>query len=114
MSRNTIFGWDLTTSQVGSGMCYETSGTFTVILVMIFHTALTHAVEILVSAEYDAEIHVEPLDEIQFDNEEICLPVTIKLRRHRAEVPTKKTLGAACHDLKYLDHRTIPPEKIHI
>ena len=59
LNRNTIFGWDLTASQVGSGMCYETSGTFTVDLVMLIHTALTHAVEILVYAEYDAEIEID-------------------------------------------------------
>ena len=59
LNRNTIFGRDLTASQVGSGMCYETSGTFTVDLVMLIHTALTHAVEILVYAEYDAEIEID-------------------------------------------------------
>ena len=59
LNRNTIFGWDLTASQVGSGMCYETSGNFTVDLVMLVHTALTHAVEILVYAEYDAEIEID-------------------------------------------------------
>ena len=40
-------------------MCYETSGTFTVDLVMLIHTALAHAVEILVYAEYDAEIEID-------------------------------------------------------
>ena len=59
LNRNTIIGWDLTASQVGSGMCYETSGTFTVDLVMLIHTALAHAVEILVYAEYDAEIEID-------------------------------------------------------
>ena len=59
LNRNTIFGWDLTASPVGSGMCYETLGTFTVDLVMLVHTALTHAVEILVYAEYDAEIEID-------------------------------------------------------
>ena len=59
LNRNTIFGWDLTASQVGSGMCCETSGTFTVDLVMLIHTALTHAVEILVYVEYDAEIEID-------------------------------------------------------
>ena len=59
LNRNTIFRWDLTVSQVESGMCYETSGTFTVDLVMLVHTALTHAVEILVHAEYDAEIEID-------------------------------------------------------
>ena len=56
LDRNTIFRWDLTANQVGSGMCYETLGTFTVDLVMLIHITLTHAVEILVYAEYDAEI----------------------------------------------------------
>ena len=59
LNRNTIFGWDLTASQVALGMCYETLGTFTMDLVMLVHTALTHAVEILVYAEYDAEIEVD-------------------------------------------------------
>ena len=59
LDRNTIFRWDLTASQVGSGMCYETLGTFTVDLVMLIHTTLTHAVEILVYAEYDAEIEID-------------------------------------------------------
>ena len=40
-------------------MCYETSGTFTVDLVMLVHTALTHAVKILVYVEYDAEIEID-------------------------------------------------------
>ena len=59
LNRNTIFGWDLTASQVGLGMCYKTSGTFSVDLVMLIQTALTHAVEILVYAEYDAEIEID-------------------------------------------------------
>ena len=40
-------------------MCYETLGTFIVDLVMLIHTILAHAVEILVYAEYDAEIEID-------------------------------------------------------
>ena len=58
----------------------------------------------------DFTFHVEPLDEIQFNNEEISVPIMVELRRRGAEVPTRKMLGAACYDLKSLDNRTIPPK----
>ena len=56
----------------------------------------------------DFAVCVEPLDEIQFDNEEICVPIMVQLRRRGAEVPTKKTSGVACYDLKSLDNCIIP------
>ena len=59
----------------------------------------------------DFAVRVEPLDEIQFDNEEICVPIMVELRRRGAEVPTKKTPGAACYDLKSLDYHIIPPKR---
>ena len=59
----------------------------------------------------DFAVCVEPLDEIQFDNEEICIPIMVELRRRGVEVPTKKMPGAACYDLKSLDYRIIPPKR---
>ena len=59
----------------------------------------------------DFAVRVEPLDEIQFDNEEICIPIMVVLRRRGAEVPTKKMPGVACYNLKFLDYRFIPPKR---
>ena len=59
----------------------------------------------------DFAVHVKPLDEIQFDNGEICIPIMVELRRQGAEVPIKKMPGVACYDLKSLDYRIIPSKR---
>ena len=68
LSRNVIFGWDPMASQVGLGMCYKMSGKFTVDLVMFIHEALDHAVEVIVYAEYDAEIEIDGKGKVTVHN----------------------------------------------
>ena len=66
------------------------------------------------SGNTDFTVLVKPLEEIQFDNKEICVPVMVELRRQGAEVPTKRMPGAACYDLKSLNYHTIPPHRSSI
>ena len=58
LQRNVIFGWDLTTTQLPYGLCYETTGKFTIDLHMLVNEHLAHVVDLIVYAEYDAEIEL--------------------------------------------------------
>jgi len=66
MHRNCIFGWDLTTTQLPYGMCYETSGRFTIDLIMLMNDMLAYVVDIIVYAEYDAEIELSASRKVKF------------------------------------------------
>lgn len=61
--------------------------------------------------ENSFETCVAPLDELQFDHEEVSVPIVVELRRKDAEVPTKSHKTSACYDLKSLDKKTIRPGK---
>ena len=66
LTRNCIFGWDLTTTQLLYGMCYETSGKFTIDLIMLVQNMLDHVVTIIVCAKYDAEIELYASRKVKF------------------------------------------------
>ena len=54
LTKNCIFGWDLTTTQLQYSMCYETSGKFTIDLIMLVQNMLHPVVTLIVYAQYDA------------------------------------------------------------
>lgn len=62
-----------------------------------------------IAGEDAVQIRVEPLNDLQFDYDEIKVPVTVELRRKEAEVPTRSRKTSACYDLKSLDRKTIRP-----
>ena len=66
LTRNCIFGWDLTMTQLPYGMCYEMSGKFTIDLIMLVQNMLDHVVTIIVYAEYDAEIELYASMKVNF------------------------------------------------
>ena len=66
LTRNCIFRWDLTTTQLPYGMCYETSGKFTIDLIMLVQNMLNHVVTIIIYAEYDAEIELYASRKVKF------------------------------------------------
>ena len=63
---NCIFRWDLTTTQLPYGMCYEMSGKFTIDLIMLVQNMLNHVVTIIVYAKYDAEIELYASRKVKF------------------------------------------------
>ena len=58
------------------------------------------------------QCRVEPLDDIQFDNDEV--PIEVELRRKDVEIPKKSHPGSACYNLKSLDTYHIYPKKQHV
>ena len=44
LQRNTIFGWDLTSTQLPSGLCYETTGKYTIDLIMTLENHLAYVI----------------------------------------------------------------------
>ena len=58
LTRNCIFWWDLTTSQLAYSMCYKMSGQFPIDLIMLVPNMLDDVVTIIIYAEYDAEIEL--------------------------------------------------------
>ena len=58
LQRNTIFGWDLTSTQLPSGLCYETTGKYTIDLIMTLENHLVYVINMIVYAEYNAEIEL--------------------------------------------------------
>ena len=66
LKRNCIFGWDLTNTQLPYGMCYETSGKFSIDLIMYVNTMLPHVIDIIVYTEYDAEIELYASKKVKF------------------------------------------------
>ena len=66
LKRNCIFGWDLTTTQLPYGMCYETVGKFTIDLIMLISDMLAHVVSIIIYTEYDAEIELYASRKVKF------------------------------------------------
>ena len=58
LARNCIFGWDLTTTQLPFGMCYETQGGEQIDLKLSLHASKDHPINIIIYAEYDAEIEI--------------------------------------------------------
>ena len=66
LTRNCIFGWDLTTTQLLYGLCYEMSGKFTIDLIMLVRDMLAHVVTIIIYAEYDAEIELYTSRKVKF------------------------------------------------
>ena len=45
-------------TQLLYGMCYEMSGKFTIVLIMLVQNMLNHVITIIIYAEYDAEIEL--------------------------------------------------------
>ena len=64
LERNCIFGWDLTTTQLPYGMCYETQGGEQINLKLSLHTAKPHPINIIIYAEYDAEIEISASNKV--------------------------------------------------
>ena len=48
LQRNTIFGWDLTSTQLPSGLCYETTGKYTIDLIMTIENHLAYVIDVIV------------------------------------------------------------------
>ena len=58
---------------------------------------------------------VEPLDDIQFDNdEEIKVSILVELRWRGAKIPKKSHPGSSCYDLKLLHNYHLHPKKQHV
>ena len=68
MQRKTIFGCDLTSTQLPSGLCYEMTGKFTIDLHMLINVHLAHVVDVIVYAEYNAEIELSSDRKVLHDN----------------------------------------------
>ena len=61
------------------------------------------------------QCRLEPLEDIQFDcDEEIKVPILVKLMHKDAEVPKKSHPGSCCYDLKSLETYRLCPKKKHI
>ena len=67
LTQNCIYGWDLTMTQLLYSMCYETSGKFTIDLIMLVQNMLDHVVTIILYAEYDAEIELYASRKVKFN-----------------------------------------------
>ena len=53
-------------TQLPYDMCYETSGKFTIDLIMLVQNMLNHVVTIIVYAKYDAEIELYASRKVKF------------------------------------------------
>jgi len=61
------------------------------------------------------QYQVEPLQDIQFDNdEEIKVPILVHLKHPDAEIPRKSHPGSSCYDLKSLETFRLRPKKRHV
>ena len=58
--RNCFFGFDLTTSQAPPGLCFEPSEMQTIEIVAQLWDAKAYALEMILYAEYDAEMEIQP------------------------------------------------------
>ena len=58
--RNCIFGFDLTTSHAPPGMCFEPAEMQTIEVVAKLRAAKDFAIEMILYAEYDAELEIQP------------------------------------------------------
>ena len=58
--RNCIYGFDLTTSHAPPGMCFEPVEMQTIEVIAKLRTAQTFAIEMILYAEYDAELEIQP------------------------------------------------------
>ena len=58
--RNVFFGFDLTTTGAPAGICYESSESQTIEVIAHIREAKTFPIEMLVYAEYDAELEIQP------------------------------------------------------
>ena len=53
-------------TQLLYGMCYKTSGKFTIVLIMLVQNMLDRVVTIIVYAKYDAEIELYASRKVKF------------------------------------------------
>ena len=58
--RNCIFGFDLTSSHTPPGMCFEPTEMQQLEVVAQLRTAKAYALEMIIYAEYDAEMELQP------------------------------------------------------
>ena len=61
------------------------------------------------------QCQVNPLEDIQFDNdEEIKVPILIHLRHPDTEIPEKSHPESSCYDLKSLERYRLRPKSQHV
>ena len=67
-ARNCIFGFDLTTSHAPPGMCFEPTEMQTMEVVAKLRAAKDFAIEMILYAEYDAELELQPNKNVVMHN----------------------------------------------
>ena len=58
--RNVFFGFDLTTTGTPAGLCYKSSESQNMEIVAHIREAKDFPIEMIVYAEYDAELEIQP------------------------------------------------------
>ena len=66
--RNCIYGFDLTTSHAPPGMCFELAEMQTIEVVVKLREAKDFALEMILYAEYDAELELQPYKNVVMHN----------------------------------------------
>ena len=66
--RNCIYGFDLTTSLAPPGMCFEPAEMQTIEVVAKLREAKDFALEMILYAEYDAELELQPNKNVVMHN----------------------------------------------
>ena len=66
--RNCIYGFDLTTSHAPPGMCFELAEMQTIEVVAKLREAKDYALEMILYAEYDAELELQPNKNVVMHN----------------------------------------------
>lgn len=66
--RNCIFGFDLTSSQTPPGMCFESGSIDSLEIIAQVKTAKDHPIDVILYAEYDAEMEIQPNKKVIIHN----------------------------------------------
>ena len=66
--RNAFFGFDLTSTQTPAGICFESAETQSLEIDAHIREAKTYPIEMIVYAEYDAEMEIQPSKKVIMHN----------------------------------------------
>ena len=66
--RNAFFGFDLTSTQTPAGLCFESAETQSLEIDAHIRVAKAYPIEMIVYAEYDAEMEIQPTKKVVMHN----------------------------------------------